>query len=180
MFDFATGTRYPFLTCHMVPGGERFAEDHSMKHTTADITLDAPVERLWELLTDITLYPRWNLLFKEASGRLNVGEDIELLVALPELAPFRIRPKVMRFDPLRTFSWRYTMACGALFNWRYTVLLDPDSAGTTKFIQTSSFGGILGPLFGFGMGGAVKNGLAEMNRAIRRWGEKGNITCLKC
>lgn len=151
-----------------------------MNELTTEITLSAPAGRLWELVTDVDLYPHWNPLFKKGAGRLAVGEGLELLVELPEIPPFTITPRVMELDPHRAFSWRYTMGHSVLFSWRYAVEFDADGSGGTTFVQRSVFGGILAPLFRVALRGAVEKALAAMNRAMRRWGEKGNVTCLKC
>lgn len=151
-----------------------------MNEMMTEMSLAAPVGRLWELMTDIGLYSHWNPLFRKGTGRLAKGEEIELLVELPDIPSFTIKPRVLDLSPQCILSWRYTMGTSFLFSWRYSVVFDADGSGGTKFIQRSAFGGILAPLFGFALGSAVGKALEAMNRAMRRWGEKGNVTCLKC
>lgn len=67
-----------------------------------------------------------------------------------------------------------------LFSWKYCVELEILAPDRLKFIQRSAFAGILGPLFKLALAASVGDGLAEMNKAIKRWGEKGNVRCLKC
>jgi len=83
-----------------------------MSEVRTEITIEAPVERIRELLADFGLYPHW----------------MEPVVPL----------------------------------------------------QSSEFGGILAPLFDLGLRASVAGGMGQMNEAIRRWGEKGNIQCLRC
>lgn len=151
-----------------------------MKGLRTEISLEAPVERIWELLADLELYPQWNPLFKTATGQMDAGEQLEITVHLPEIAPFIVRPKVVSVVPKSGFCWEHTMLCAGIFNWEYSAQLEILSPDRLKFIQMSRFGGILGPLFNLGLKASVLAGLTKMNEAMRRWGEKGNIQCQRC
>jgi len=151
-----------------------------MKELRTEITLEAPVNRIWELLADLKLYPQWNPLFERATGHMNVGEQLELVVHLPEVAPFIVTPKILSVDNQSGFCWKHTVWCAGFFTWKYCVELETLAPDRLKFIQRSRFGGILGPLFNLGMKASVFDGLIKMNEAMRRWGEKGNIQCLRC
>lgn len=151
-----------------------------MNEIRTEITLEAPVERIWELLADCTLYPNWNPVIKHASGKLVEGEFLSFVVAFIESAPFEVNPKVISVMPGRSFCWQQTVYCAGIFNWKYRVGLEVITADKLKFIQWFTFGGIIGPLFTLSMQSHVASGLARMNEALRRWGEKGNIQCLKC
>ena len=151
-----------------------------MNEVRTEILLDAPVDRIWQLLADSSLYPQWNPLFQRASGRMNAGEQLELVVTLPDISPFVVSPVILAVKPLSGFCWQHKLYFAWLFNWKYCseiVLLAPDRL---KFIQRSVFGGILGPIFNLGLRSSVAGGLVKMNEAMRRWGEKGNIQCLRC
>jgi hypothetical protein len=150
-----------------------------MNEVRTEITIEAPVERIWELLADFDLYPHWNPLFQRATGRLNDGEQLELVVTLPEIPPFVVSPVLLAVEPGSGFCWQHTLLFGA-FTWKYCVELEILAPDRLKFVQSSRFGGILAPFFKLGLGTSVAGGLGQMNQAIRRWGEKGNIQCLKC
>ena len=145
-----------------------------------EITLEAPVDRIWELLADFALYPHWNPLFQQATGRWSVGEKLELVVNLPGIDPFNVKPKVLIVEPGKRFSWQHTLLFAGLLSWSYCNELEILTPERLKFIQRTEFRGILGPLFNLGLRGSVAGGLAKMNEAIRRWGETGNIQCLRC
>jgi len=151
-----------------------------MQELRSEITLETPVERIWELLTDGGLYDRWNPLFPKSSGRMAVGERLELVVNLPGIVPFVVKPVMLTVEPKSRYCWQHTLLSAALFTWKYCAELEILAPHSLIFIQRSEFGGILGPLFNLGLRGSVAGGLTKMNEAIRRWGEKGNIQCLKC
>jgi len=151
-----------------------------MSEVRTEITIEAPVERIWELLTDFGLYPHWNPLFQRATGRMHAGEQLELVVSLPEIGPFVVRPKMLAVEPEARFCWQHTLLFAGIFTWKYCAELEILAPNRLKYIQSSEFGGILAPLFNLGLRASVAGGLGQMNEAIRRWGEKGNIQCLRC
>lgn len=151
-----------------------------MSELRTEITLAAPAERIWELLTDCALYAQWNPLFRNGAGRMQRGERLTLHVHLPHIEPFTITPTVLAATDRTGFRWRQIWLWHALFRWDYDVELEASSPERLIFRQRSRFSGLLAPLFTLGLGGAVRNGLEELNAAVRRWGEKGNVQCLRC
>ena len=167
------GCPFRALRVHGISGCE-------MNEVRTEISIEAPVERIWELLADLSLYPHWNPLFPRATGRMDAGEQLELAVNLPEVGSFVIKPTMVAVEPQSRFCWQHTLLFAGLFTWRYCTELEILAPHSLIFIQRSEFGGILGPLFNLGLRRSVAGGLAAMNEAIRRWGERGNIQCLRC
>jgi len=151
-----------------------------MREIRTEIALEASAERVWELLVDCSLYPQWNPLFHQATGQKNAGGQLELIVNLPEISPFVVRPKLLAVEPQTSYCWRYTWFFAGLLTWKYSAALESLAPHRLKFIQSSAFGGILGPLFDLSLRASVSHGLEQMNKAIKRWGEKGGIQCLRC
>lgn len=145
-----------------------------------EITLEAPAERIWELLADCSLYQHWNPLFSQAKGGLSVGGRLELVVTLPRIAPFRVEPKVLTVEPQKRFSWQHTLLWTGVMTWKYRNELEVIDTQRVRFIQLSEFGGMLGPLFRLGLGESLGAGMEKLNEALRRWGENGNAQCLRC
>ena len=150
-----------------------------MSEWRTEIVLQAPAERLWELLTDLAFYREWNPLFVQGEGKVMAGERLELTVQLPAIPPFSIKPELVCADPQARFLWRHCMGSGALMCWTYGIELQPLFSGRLRFVQTSGFSGVLGALFSFGLGRSVEGGLLEMNQAVTRWSEQGNVQCLR-
>ena len=151
-----------------------------MNELRTERTLEAPVDRIWELLADCSLYQQWNPLFTQEKGLLKVGNRLELVVTLPEIPPFRIEPKLLIVEPIKRLSWQHTLLFAGVLSWKYCNELDVLSPQRVKFIQRSQFGGILGPVGNLGLGESLGAGMGKVNEALRHWGEKGNVQCLKC
>ena len=151
-----------------------------MREIRAEIELTAPVERIWELLTDLRLYPQWNPLFLNAEGKLNAGARLKLKVKLPGIEQFTIAPTVLAIVPPTELCWLHRIRFPGLFGWEHSFTIEPLGADRLRFTQRSIFRGVLAPLFAIGLGAAVRQGCETLNAAMKRWGEKGSIQCLKC
>ena len=144
------------------------------------ILLQAPAGRIWELLSDFGLYREWNPLFRLGKGRAAAGAEVELTVRLPSIPPFAIKAKVVRAAPQSALCWRHVTASPLILRWDYGFELVQANPGEVRLVQSSRFGGVLGPLFALALGRSVREGMAELERAVARWGEKGNVRCLRC
>lgn len=116
-----------------------------MKEFRATTTIDAPPERVWEILTDGTSYPEWDPYCERIEGRIAPGEKIR---AFTTLSPGRAFPvTVAEFRPHRKMLWTGGMPLG-LFRGERSFTLDPTSRGGTEFTLREVFSGPLLPLIG--------------------------------
>ena len=85
------------------------------------IDIDAPPERIWELLTNAADFPRWNSTVTRITGKIDAGEKLALEVPA---APGRtFKPKVTELEPARRMVWSDGMA--PMFKGVRTFTLDP-------------------------------------------------------
>lgn len=145
-----------------------------------EITLDAPFDRIRDLLADTGLYPQWHPLFSQISGEIGVGKVIDVSVTLPEIKPFSVRATIRESNAGRYLCWRYGYPLPGLFSWTYRYEIVELERDRVRFVQDSSYGGLLAPLYYLGMKGPLQGGMAELNKAVQRWGERRGLSCLKC
>ena len=145
-----------------------------------EITIIAPGERVRELLADTMLYPQWNPLFPQLTGRMEVGGQIEVTIALPGIKPFNVRATVREYTAGHHLCWRYGYRLPGLFSWTYCYRVEVTSSGEVKFMQDSIYSGLISPLYHLGMKKPLQQGMSELNKAVQRWGERRGISCLKC
>ncbi|PKN12428.1 MAG: SRPBCC domain-containing protein [Deltaproteobacteria bacterium HGW-Deltaproteobacteria-4] len=145
-----------------------------------EITLDAPLDRVRELLADTGLYPQWHPLFPQVSGEIGVGKGIDVSVALPGIKLFSVRATIQEESAGRLLCWRYSYPLPGLFSWTYRHEIVELERGRVKFVQDSTYAGLLAPLYHLGMKNPLQRGMAELNKAVQRWGERRGISCLKC
>ncbi|MBX3271300.1 MAG: SRPBCC domain-containing protein [Sandaracinaceae bacterium] len=90
------------------------------------VWVDAPPERIWDLLTDAARFTEWNTTVSRMEGRIEEGG--RLTIETPS-APGRVfRPKVSRVEPGRAMVWSDGMA--PMFRGVRTFTLAPRDGGT--------------------------------------------------
>ena len=116
-----------------------------MKVFSSHTTIDAPVERIWELLADGPAYTSWNSTVDKFEGSIAKGQTIKLHV---KINPGRAFPvKVVELDPTRRMVWQGGMPLG-LFKGVRTFTLTRNDAGGVVFGMREVFSGPLSPIFG--------------------------------
>jgi hypothetical protein len=103
--------------------------------------IEAPPERVWELLTDAAKFPEWNSTVSKLGGTIALGEKLAIEVPL---APGRtFTPKVTRFEPPRSMEWSDGFA--PMFRGVRTFTVTP-RGGLTEFAMNEVFAGIMLPM----------------------------------
>lgn len=114
-----------------------------MKFFSANVSIRATPERIWELLTNASEYLRWNNTVLKIEGKIAFGERVTIR---PKISPDRAFPaKVCAFEPARRMVWTGGMPLG-LFKGERTFLLTPGANGETQFSMREEYTGIMAPL----------------------------------
>ena len=106
------------------------------------IRIDAPPERIWQLLTDADGFPGWNSTVRSITGRIAPGERLQIRVPYSERT-FKVR--VSRFEPSHSMIWSDGTA--PFFTGVRTYTLTP-AGGGTNFAMTEVLSGLMLPLVG--------------------------------
>ncbi len=116
-----------------------------MKEYQATTVINAPPEKIWNVLTEASGYPEWDPYCEKIEGRIASGEKIR---AFTTLSPGRAFPvKVTEFVPNRKMTWTGGMPLG-LFKGERTFTLTPEPDGTTRFTVREVFSGPMLGLIG--------------------------------
>jgi hypothetical protein len=116
-----------------------------MKEFSARVTINAPAETIWGLLTDAAGYPDWDPGMIRLEGTVAPGEKI---TAYTKVSPDRAFPvTVSHFVPNQAMTWSSGMPLG-LFKGERTFTLTPQADGTVDFFVREQFTGLLMPLIG--------------------------------
>jgi hypothetical protein len=70
-----------------------------MKTLHTQIDIDAPAERVWDILTNIADYSIWNRFIPHLAGTLASGERLEVRIEPPGGAAMTFRPTVLGSPP---------------------------------------------------------------------------------
>ena len=110
------------------------------------VEVDAPPERVWDVLVDLPAYPTWNPFIVHASGRVAAGETLVLHMALPGWDPMVIEPRLLAVEPERELRWKGRLLLPGLFDGEHGFTLVPLEGGRTRVEHWEEFGGLLLPI----------------------------------
>jgi hypothetical protein len=144
-----------------------------MKEIRTDIEIDAPAERVWQVLTDFASFPQWNPFIRQATGEPKVGARLGVRIQPPGSKGMTFRPKVLRVEPNRERRWLGRLWIPGLFDGEPSFHLEPLGPTRTRLVQRETFRGLLVPLLFRWVGGSTRQGLEEMNRALKARAERG-------
>jgi len=115
-----------------------------MKTFGTSVSIAAPAERVWAILTDASRYPSWNPTVSAVDGHIVQGGRITVHAVI---SPGRAFPvTVTTLDPERRMVWRGGLPLG-LFTGERIFTLTP-AADAVEFSMRETFTGLLAPLIG--------------------------------
>ncbi len=138
-----------------------------MKELRTEIEINAPPERVWQLLTDFASFPQWNPFIRWASGEPRKGAQLQVHLQPSGAKGMTFRPKVLKAEPKRELRWLGHFLIPGLFDGEHIFTIELLEAGRVRFVQREIFTGILVPLFMRWLGKDTRRGFEEMNQALK-------------
>lgn len=138
-----------------------------MRHSIqAEITIEAPPQTVWHILTDLEGHQHWNPFLIRAEGQVAVGARLVNRIQPPGGKAQTFKPTVTVVEPNRTFEWLGRLGLPGIFDGRHRFDLEP-TAGGTKLTHQESFRGLLVPFFRSSLDSKVRQGFELMNEALK-------------
>jgi hypothetical protein len=137
-----------------------------------EIKINATSEKVWKILTNFNEYPSWNPFIKSIKGQVEVGKKITARIEPPEASGMTFKPKILTFIKDRELSWLGHLLFPGIFDGKHKFELIDNGNGTTTFIQSERFSGVLVPLFKKQLINNTKSGFLEMNEKLKELAEK--------
>lgn len=144
-----------------------------MKELRTEIEIDAPAERVWEVLMDFDSYPAWNPFITSLSGEARPGAKLTARLEPPDGRGMTFRPAVVRVEPSVEFRWLGHFLVPRVFDGEHIFELHPSDDGT-RFVQREEFSGLLVALMLRWIGGNTRRGFEQMNQALKERVEAGS------
>jgi hypothetical protein len=141
------------------------------KEIKTSILIDTAPEKVWSVLTNFDNYPNWNPFIKSIKGEVKVGNKITARIEPPEAKGMTFKPSVLTFETNKELSWIGHLLFAGLFDGKHKFELIDNGNGTTTFIQSESFKGILVPLFKKMLDINTINGFDAMNKRLKELAE---------
>jgi hypothetical protein len=142
-----------------------------MKHElNTEITIDAPAETVWEILTDLGRYPEWNPFVTSSLGTPKVGETLVNRLEPPDGRAMTFKPKVTVVEEGRVFEWIGRLGLPGLFDGRHRFEVHQTHGGSV-FKQQEYVSGILVRLLRKTLDDNTVRGFEAMNLALKERAE---------
>ncbi len=144
-----------------------------MKHLTTEITIDAPVQKVWDALMDFESYPEWNPFIRKIEGAARVGEKLDNTIEPPGRKPMNFKPRVLAVKPRREFRWKGKLLIPGLFDGEHYFQLEEMGGEKTKFVHGERFTGLLVGMLWKSLKEPTTKGFESMNEALKERAEAG-------
>ena len=138
-----------------------------MRELKSEITIDAPRQAVWAILTAIDLYPEWNPFITSIEGTLAVGKSIRVRIATPAGKPMTFRPICLERAEAKRLRWLGSLWIRGVFDGEHIFELESTRPNNTRFIQREKFSGILVPLLWSSLANKTLRGFEAMNQKLK-------------
>jgi hypothetical protein len=138
--------------------------------------IEAPAERVWAEMTDFASFPTWNPFVREASGRLEVGQQLKIKLALDHGLKMTFKPRVTVVEPDRELRWLATLGRPGVFDVDRAFLIEPYGEGSVRFVMSEECTGWLTPvMFAANLEAQLYRGYDAFNQALRERVETAGV-----
>ena len=113
-----------------------------MKTLAAKIDVEAPPDRVWEVLTDFPSYPQWNPFMFSVEGTAEAGAHLRIGMQRRGGMVLRFGARVVVADPPRELAWSGEGLRGhwpGLVRGDRRVVVEPLASGRSRLEMRTTF-----------------------------------------
>ena len=136
----------------------------------AEIEIDAPIETVWRVLTELDRYADWNPFSPAADSTLVIGDPIRFRVRLFGDWTIPWTERVTRNAP-HTLGWELVLGHRRLLYAERTQVLEAVDAHRTHYRTVDRFSGLLAGLVLALFGGSMSRGFADCAQGLKKASE---------
>ena len=141
------------------------------KEIRTEILIAASPEKVWSILTDFKNYPHWNPFIQSLTGEVAVNNTIVVKLTPPNSSAMTFKPRVLVFDKNKEFCWLGHLLFTGLFDGQHKFELKNNGDGTTTFVHSEKFSGILVPFLAKMLDNNTLVGFNLMNQKLKELAE---------
>ncbi|WP_109830178.1 SRPBCC domain-containing protein [Reichenbachiella versicolor] len=139
------------------------------KEIHTSIQIFAPIERVWQVLTDFENYKSWNPFIESIEGNVELGKTIRVRAGGMNFSPI-----VLDFDANDQLKWRGKLVADVLFSGEHYFRVEKVNDAETTFLHGEYFQGILVSILS-GKLEDTRLGFESMNQALKEECERKGI-----
>lgn len=143
-----------------------------------EIDIQAPKQRVWKVITNVSDFHRWNPFMNQAIGEIRIGAPVNIHLQPPNANGMNIDVVITKIDPNNELRWLGRVdGIPGLFDGEhiFTIESATNNNNRTHFIQREVFKGILVPFFAYQLNTNYTPGFNAMNHALKTEAERASI-----
>lgn len=133
---------------------------------TDRIQINAPIDLVWEVLTDVEKYGEWNPFTSQARTDFKIGSPAHLLVRMGP-TKFRITETVCAFEKPRLIAWSRKFGTSWLLFVVREQHLEPTSDDSCSYHNVDLLNGVLSPIISLLFGGYIRRGFSDVGVGLK-------------
>jgi hypothetical protein len=137
------------------------------KCVRAETEIDAPIERVWQILMDIDRYGEWNPFTPRVETTFEIGDPIHLHVRLLGKHLMHRVEFITRNEPY-TLGWDMTLGARFLLHAERVQVLTETPEGRTHYMTEDCFTGWLRPVVLAVFGKAMERGFTDCGLGLKK------------
>ena len=138
------------------------------KRLTTEIDIDAGPAQVWEVLSDLSAYARWNPFIVSADGEAEVGNRLTLRMRPAGGRTRTFRPTVLESDPGSRLRWLGRTGFRGILDAEHTFTIEVRPDGGVRVRQDEEFRGVLVPFLARSLDKGTLPAFRAMNEALER------------
>lgn len=128
-----------------------------------ETVIDAPCDDVWSALIDFSHWADWNPFISKVKGELKLGKRLALKI----FKKYTLHARLTEIVDKKILNFKGRAGPFGLLALNHTIEVEPIGAESTRFTQTDTFSGWLGPIFFELIEDHVKNGFEAMDGALK-------------
>jgi len=139
-----------------------------MYEIETSIEINAPKERVWDVLTAFREWDEWNPIITRIRATLSPNTPLSFVIAAGG-RELKIKAEMLRVEPGRELRWRGppSFLVGRIFRGEHYLTIEPAGPNKSRILHGERFGGLSLPLLWGKLRGDLEVAYSEMNRAIK-------------
>ena len=133
--------------------------------------INATPPKVWQILMNFEDYPNWNPFIKLITGVVKVGNTITVKIQPPGSKAMTFTPQILALESNKLLLWRGKLLFSGIFDGEHRFELVNSNDGSTTFLHSENFKGLLVPLFRKQLDTNTKRGFEAMNIKLKELAE---------
>ena len=139
-----------------------------MKEISKEIEINAPAEKVWQVLTDFAHFPDWNPFIREIIGSVVEGSRLEIHISTSSGKNRTYKPTLTKIDPNHELRWYGKGLLPGLLNGERIFTIEELAQNHVRMIHREIFTGLGAFLTGDRMDKDIHHSFEEMNNALKK------------